>query len=612
MTNDSATGPDAPVLPEAAGQDGGRLLQLAEFLYDRAEYSKAINKAQQAARLFEMARDFHGVFDAREVMGKSHERLGQHAQALELQENNLKLSHDLGDERCTRKALLSLGILYYNQGDYVRSIESHSGSLTLAEAQQDTFGQGAALGNIGNAYERMGDYATALEHHLRCLELFSSAEFREQQSYALNNIGNVYTALHDYPAAIDYHRQSLQLKREAGDRWGEASSLYNLGSCHYRLDELPEAERLLRESLGIVTLIDDQEGLGLALLGLGQVAWRRAEHDTSRELYRQALAVFSGLGSRHNEAEVWWRLSETESASGNTPEAVAALNRAIKLAEVVNGRELLRQAHATLAEHYEQLEDFREATRQLRLAHGHERALYNEASQHRLQSLRIRFEVDRTSQEKELYRLRNVELAEAYDKLQELHSALQAANVRQQSLLARLETQRRLLERQSREDGLTGLYNRRFFDSAFRQEHARVQRSRRSLSVALCDIDDFKSVNDRYSHSVGDRTLKTLAGILQKSSRSSDVVARYGGEEFALLLPDTDNGSAGDFCERLRESIESYPWEQIQPGLRVTISAGVATDDGELDIDDLMRQADQRLYQAKNSGKNRVVTGDGR
>jgi tetratricopeptide (TPR) repeat protein len=457
MPSQQSPANDPELLGISADSEGARLLKVAEFLYDRAEYPKAARKAEAALGMFEAARDLRRVHDARDVMGKSFERLGQYPQALKLQESNLELSRELADDSCTRKALLSIGILCYNQGDYGRAIENYTESLALAEAEGNLFGQGAALGNIGNAYERMGDYATALEHHLRCLELFSGEDVPEQKSYALNNIGNVYTALQDYQAALEYHRQSLALKRETGDRWGEASSLYNLGTCHYRLGELHQAESLLRESLGIVTQIDDQEGIGLALHGLGQIAARRGEHDAARESYRQALEVFGSLGSRHNEAEVWWRLSETERASGNTEQAVAALIQAIALAEDVNGNELLRHAHATLAEHYMQHGEYREATEHLQRAHAHERAIYNEASQHRLQSLRIRFEVDRTSREKELYRLRNVELAEAYARLQDMHSALQAASVRQQSLLARLETQRMLLERQSREDGLTGL-----------------------------------------------------------------------------------------------------------------------------------------------------------
>jgi diguanylate cyclase (GGDEF)-like protein len=376
------------------------------------------------------------------------------------------------------------------------------------------------------------------------------------------------------------------------------------------MGELDTAERFLHESLRIVKLIDDREGIGLANLGLGQIAAQRQQYAAARSSYRQALTAFAELGSRHNEAETWRHLSETESASGNPEQAVAALQQVVTLAESVNSKELLRQVHGLLADHYEQQQDYRRATQHLKLAHTAERELYNEAKQQQLQSLRIRFEVDRTDREKELYRLRNVELAEAYEKLQELHSELQAANVRQQSLLARLEIQRVLLERQSREDALTGLYNRRFFDAAFRQEHSRVQRSQRPLSVALCDIDDFKKVNDSFSHSAGDQALQSLATLMLQSCRSSDIVARYGGEEFALLLPDTDNESAADYCERLRMLVEEHPWEQIQPGLRVTISIGVATDHGHLTTGELMRQADRRLYHAKDSGKNRVVTDD--
>lgn len=161
-------------------------------------------------------------------------------------------------------------------------------------------------------------------------------------------------------------------------------------------------------------------------------------------------------------------------------------------------------------------------------------------------------------------------------------------------------------------DGLTGLYNRRYFDLQLEREWARSTRSRTPVSIILLDVDFFKRYNDHYGHLAGDDCLRTIAQLLQSSlKRKTDTVARYGGEEFVCLLPETSHldalGIAADLERGIRR--QAIPHEDSSVADIVTVSLGVATGTGggsSQHAGALLTLADQQLYQAKNSGRGRA------
>lgn len=168
-----------------------------------------------------------------------------------------------------------------------------------------------------------------------------------------------------------------------------------------------------------------------------------------------------------------------------------------------------------------------------------------------------------------------------------------------------------MLAQRAQIDGLTGLWNRTFFDRRWMEEHARCSRHGHPLSVALLDLDHFKTVNDSHGHPIGDLVLQTIARILQRESRQSDLACRYGGEEFVLLMPDTVTHDALALCERVRGAVEAARWARI-PGLHVTVSIGVAGCAGQCPASPevWVEEADRNLYAAKRAGRNRVVAAD--
>jgi diguanylate cyclase (GGDEF)-like protein len=164
------------------------------------------------------------------------------------------------------------------------------------------------------------------------------------------------------------------------------------------------------------------------------------------------------------------------------------------------------------------------------------------------------------------------------------------------------------LERLATTDGMTGIFNRRHFMTLADHEWNRSRRYGRPLSFLMIDIDFFKTINDRFGHEVGDQMIVHLTTLARASKRDSDVLARIGGEEFALLLPETDLAQAQLVAERLRRDVGENPLIAKSDRILTTISIGVAVCNvAMIGIADLMRAADQALYDAKGGGRNRVV-----
>lgn len=161
------------------------------------------------------------------------------------------------------------------------------------------------------------------------------------------------------------------------------------------------------------------------------------------------------------------------------------------------------------------------------------------------------------------------------------------------------------MEQQALTDTLTGLPNRRQFDSLMRSHFELAKRSGQSLAMIMLDLDHFKRVNDSFGHPEGDRMLQGVATALQGNVRTGDVVARWGGEEFSVLAPNTDAAGAVALAERLREAVERMDPAQGLP--QITVSAGVAVLRSGEAVEDIVNRVDRALYQAKNEGRNRVI-----
>jgi diguanylate cyclase len=195
------------------------------------------------------------------------------------------------------------------------------------------------------------------------------------------------------------------------------------------------------------------------------------------------------------------------------------------------------------------------------------------------------------------------------DRLDNVRNQLEESRLQ----VVHLQTNLEKAEEAGLRDVVTAIGNRRFFDASFVEEVERARRLGDNVCLALADIDRFKNVNDRFGHLVGDRLLRLFANILLQNVRGQDKVARFGGEEFALIFPGARLGEAVTAVERIRVVLESKQWTIEPSGERVskvTASFGVAKLRADESANDLLRRADERLYEAKVQGRNRVVADD--
>ena len=165
----------------------------------------------------------------------------------------------------------------------------------------------------------------------------------------------------------------------------------------------------------------------------------------------------------------------------------------------------------------------------------------------------------------------------------------------------------REMERQALEDKLTGLHNRRFMDADLPRELERTRRFGREFTLAILDVDGFKSINDGYSHRLGDEVLTELADLLRQACRSMDGVVRYGGDEFVLYFPETPLATGRTICQRILKRVSRHAWDGLAPDLEVTLSIGLVSTRDADDVEGLLEAADQRLREAKQHGKNRLI-----
>ena len=154
---------------------------------------------------------------------------------------------------------------------------------------------------------------------------------------------------------------------------------------------------------------------------------------------------------------------------------------------------------------------------------------------------------------------------------------------------------------------MTHLYNHERFRELLKNEISRSKRYKMELSVMMCDIDDFKAINDSFGHLVGNSVIKAVANCLKEQLRESDLIARYGGDEFSIILPHTSLERAYDIAERLGEKIAALKIKYEKQLITLTMSFGIAScqGGGRISVDELIERADNALYDAKSAGKNK-------
>lgn len=513
---------------------------------------------------------------------------------------SIGLFEALGDAVGEGEAVNLLANIHAARAEHAPALELYQRSLGLRRQRGDRVGEAGSLINMGLVYRQMAQFPEALKHLLMGLEVAEAAGDTRTVAYALTNVGGVLAELGDTSHALQYHLRGLGLIRQTGDRAHEGSTLCSLGRLLSQTGHHAEALSHLDQALMLAQRVGHLGDSGDALLGLGQAHQARGDFARADRLLLEALGLARRAGHRLAEAEVLLALGRNRWLQGHAEPAIELLGHALAMAQELHADHVAGRLHRLLSQVHEQAGQFEAALREFQAFHACENRISGQDNQRRIRALLGRAELERAHRDAEHQRQRGDELASALD-------AAREAEREREALLARLAHQSEMLRQLAREDGLTGLANRRWLDAQWAHECERARRYHHAIAVAMVDIDHFKSINDRFSHRVGDEVLRRVARLLRDSSRRGDIVGRYGGEEFMVVWVETPGEQALAVCEKLRQRVATLRLDDLHPDLKtVTVSIGLAAAAHDPVDAELVAEADRQLYRAKAEGRDRV------
>jgi diguanylate cyclase (GGDEF)-like protein len=526
-------------------------------------------------------------------------RGGELQQGISQLEAWIALVRAAGDSLTLARVHGALATGYQYAGRNKDSLQTYHAAIQLLEqipgAEEEL---AKALSMAAITLVRLGEPSEALHLVTRALDVVPACQPSAGAFCVWNNLGVVYESLKDFPQAISTTERALALAERLGRADMVAYSASNV--MLYRLGYGLELEQQTRHAEAVQQIEpalaafagharrygwdgNDRLAPTLAIaasdayLVLGDARAARVAAEIGLEAARRA-------DLQREQAQLWLNLVAVERAENDLAAALRHAQAALQLVQEMGEPELLARCHLEASRLHEAAGAFRDALHHHQQYHAQREALLRALSDSRSQALSIRLGNEVARLEAELLRLRTAELEDDCR-----HLASEALQ----------------LVRAANEDSLTGLGNRRYFESRLHELRDGCP-TLPPMAVAIADVDHFKRINDGYSHAVGDAVLQRIGALFRQHCRPQDVVARFGGEEFVIAFAGIPPEQALRASERLRAAIQTYDWGTVAPGLAVTISIGLAEFPADIPFEQALAEADRALYVAKNSGRNRV------
>ncbi len=552
-----------------------RLRRARCWSYDinnNAKVDAAIDYANTQEQMAENQAYPEALTDFRLCHGWYSQLKGNMEQAKADYDQALQQAYQLEDRRLIADARSMRGAMYSFQGNFALALEDLLTAQQLYEQLKLDYWSRYNLVDLATSFRRFGDPQSALNYY-RQLEQAYRQGGHEEQAYIVN--GEMAIALEelgDFEAAVTKFQQSYNYLKRQGMTVEAAGVSVNMAGSLLKLDRIEDAKQALERAKPFVT---EQQGGFYSFMQLysADVLLRQGQAEQAMVPLTKAEQSFRDISNDRGLAELYLLKSEVLAAQGLWQESTNVLKSYISL-------------HSELD---------------------------SKLQSYRTTEMRTRFNADRMAKENqrllesERLKEQEVQILQQNRLLQLAVLILASIIIFIMAILAYKQTGRsRQFQKIAHTDHLTQLANRRY---TYQRGEALFNQAKHSgvpMSVILFDADNFKDINDQFGHDGGDKVLQHLASVSQTLIREQDLLGRIGGEEFLLLLPETSREECLKIAERLRQTLAESSPEALAGESRVTISAGVATLNTELQFSELLKLADNALYRAKNKGRNRV------
>jgi diguanylate cyclase (GGDEF)-like protein len=489
-----------------------------------------------------------------------------------IEDARARLTSDSAAEACLR---ITLGTLQYRQDRADLAI------VNLMHAYQNGVAQGRieqrmiAASALSKVMRDMGEYAQALTLNAEVVEWNTAQNASLSLSVTRFLRGSILKEQREFPAAIEEFMKARDLSVQLDDRQGIAFADLDLCQVQIEIGQLSEARQRCENALRLFTIARSNDVVKHARAGLARIDLDEGQAARALKTLNEILQNGAADMPPRDVAPLFKLRARANAAIGNFRESYVDLEESLRRTMAAEEARRVRQA-ATLSARFEtnrQLERNAELNRELEVAQERQRAQKWWTA---------------------------IAIAIGAIVITLLTFQLHA-----------IRRQRRLLALLANQDSLTGLPNRRHTYELGTAAMAQATAAHFPLTVAIIDLDHFKSINDRYGHAGGDRVLQEFARVCRETLRESDVIGRWGGEEFLLLMPGATLDVAVIALERLRERAQAIELPAADAGLHVGLSAGLASLEADVKtLDELIARADAALYQAKHEGRDLVRIAD--
>ena len=625
-----------------AGAADARLAEAQTLLHEgNREAAEALWRAVAVDAAVQ--RDAETLDSARQGLGSLAFQSGDYDRFTALQHERLADAEARADARIHADARMELALLARRRGQLAESRDALDGVIRSFRALGDPGAEGRALTHQGLVLLNLGQFAQALDvleqalalhnrgaqvevdrtYHYLGLLYRSLREPRQAQHYLrlglrvaradpdpmraaplLGSLARVANDTGEFSDALLSTEESLTLARRAGSVPGEAYSLLERGRALLGLERLDEANLALEHAHRLSLTVSQERTAADATFVLGRVALAAGDADAALRHFREAVINYEAAKDAPQTIDAYRLMIPLLRERGDYAEVARLAEAGLELELQVAGRDVARRI--ALIEYRKEVAD---TAHQIELLERE-----NEIQQLRLASQRLDRHIGLSviAGLALAAALAAALLALAVWRSRRTRRALFAANreleanrVALGQANAALAERAQVLAQAAATDSLTGLANRAHVLDGLEESASRAHSGQHDLAVLMLDVDRFKGINDGYGHRTGDRVLRAVAALVRTLLPPDALAGRYGGEEFLLVLPRHDLESARRVAERVRCTVENAR----EPGIpQVTVSIGVAVrrSGSDIDPDQMLEEADQALYRAKQSGRNRV------
>ncbi len=525
--------------------------------------------------------------------------------------------------------LFNTGQSYFNQENYQKALTQFTVAKELCEKNNQTENllYIKILRRIGDCHYYLSNYNKAIKTYENAIENINlllqknkSKNLLIHKGHLLTMLGNIFK-IFDCNKALSYYQESLNIYKKTEFNPGIGGCFLNIGDCFAETGEIDKAIEYTKKAI-IFFKKKDYYSLSIAYSNLADFYIQKKDFASAALNLEQAI-LFSTKGNRKRQLIFnYLKLGKLKKEQGKYNEALINFQKALELSKRIKDKEAVRKTLLLMSDCYAKSGNYREAYICSLEFIENSRELFSKQLIEQLATIESKHKAK--AMEQKLKKLEKI--SKKQQKSLFLHKTTLLIVLlfiliflillrQRQKLIEDVERKNKdlelligTIEKVSKTDDLTGLPNRRGLLEYMEREISRALRQKETFSFAICDLDNFKSINDNFSHQVGDIVLMAVSRTFQDLIRKVDIVARFGGEEFIFVFPNTTLKNAQKVCEKIRRTIEETEFVVYDTPIKITLTFGVTEFSHQKSFETLLQEADKALYRGKETGKNTVIT----